>query len=439
MFSRFFKRTSRPKNTGGQFSARQVFQSFKPITELLEDRLQPSLIGSTTTLAAQYAPVASGVADQLTATISVPAGTTPTGTVAFSDFSNGVTTPLGTATVSQVSGSPATFAATLSATFTTEGAHELSAVYSGDNNFATSTGTTTVNDGTTNVNCEDLSLAPNSYWNGSDGLGGFNSGGAYFNNSYDPDYGSWSGWSYTNVNYTNPALYPNYPNDPDYTYQYGAYPGTAPGGSGNYAVAYCSNPDYGGVSPTITIPNGMQVQSAMFTNTTYAALSMLNGDPYAKQFGPDDWFLLTITGENASGNVVGTVPFYLAQNGSIVTTWQTANLTSLSTAKTLVFSETSSDTGEYGMNTPAFFAMDDLTLVPTVTATSSPLGPVISGTSVTFTATVTGSPSVGTVTFYAGPNLTNPIVRAGQRGQRLGRLCRHDHLTGRHGRHHRGL
>ena len=42
-------------------------------------------------------------------------------------------------------------------------------------------------------------------------------------------------------------------------------------------MAVRGRPSYGGVLPTITIPAGMQVQSAMFTNTTYAALSMLDG------------------------------------------------------------------------------------------------------------------------------------------------------------------
>ena len=122
-------------------------------------------------------------------------------------------------------------------------------------------------------------------------------------------------------------------------------------------------PVCGGTLPTITIPNGMQVQSAMFTNTTYAALSMLYGDEYAKQFGPSDWFKLTIIGEDASNNVVGSVDFYLAQNGSIVNTWQLVDLSSLSGARTLEFDLSSTDNDPiYGMNTPAYFAMDDLKL-----------------------------------------------------------------------------
>ncbi len=65
--------------------------------------------------------------------------------------------------------------------------------------------------------------------------------------------------------------------------------------------------------------------------------------------------------------MLGSVHFYLAQNGSIVNAWQSVNLSSLSAARTLVFNLTSSDTDPiYGMNTPAYFAMGDLTLLSSV-------------------------------------------------------------------------
>jgi hypothetical protein len=100
---------------------------------------------TTTAVTASTSPVATGVADTLTATITVPNGTAPTGTVTFMD---GATT-LGKGTVSQVvvnhQGSPLiTFVATLPATFSTIGSQSISAIYSGDTNFATSTGTATV-------------------------------------------------------------------------------------------------------------------------------------------------------------------------------------------------------------------------------------------------------------------------------------------------------
>lgn len=43
------------------------------------------------------------------------------------------------------------------------------------------------------------------------------------------------------------------------------------------------------------------------------------------------------------------------------------------------------------------------------TVTSSPAGPIGASTPIIFTATIPGSPSTGTVSFFAGPGLTNPI------------------------------
>ncbi len=97
-------------------------------------------------LSAAPSPVATGVNVTLSATLtSVPAGTTPTGTVTFNDGS----TTLGPGTIAQtivnVSGSPViAFVASFTTVFTTAGTHDLSAVYSGDTNFATATGTTSL-------------------------------------------------------------------------------------------------------------------------------------------------------------------------------------------------------------------------------------------------------------------------------------------------------
>jgi hypothetical protein len=219
------------------------------------------------------------------------------------------------------------------------------------------------------VNFADLALAPNSYWNGSDNSGGFTSGGVTFANSF-MDWGggstSWSGFSYSNVNDTA---------TPGFGNQYAAYPGTAPGGGGIYAVG-CVSLDWMTNAP-IPIVATLQTPSVLgtvaITNATYAALSMKYGDSFAKKFGgptgnDPDWFLLTINGEDAAGNQTGSVNFYLADycsaNKYIVDTWQTVDLSSLGTVKTLEFTLSSSDNGQFGMNTPAYFALDDLTVVP---------------------------------------------------------------------------
>ena len=225
------------------------------------------------------------------------------------------------------------------------------------------------------VHFEDKTLGANSFYNGNTGTtnsDGWVSGGAKFNNNYDTSFGGfWDGWSYSNVNNTTTAGFLN---------QYAAYTGTGLGGSGNYAVAFQSFPQ-----SYIDLPSDMRAQSAWFTNTTYAALSMLNGDSFAKKFGgasgnDADFFKLTIRGYDdlaTSGNLTGTKDFYLADyrfdNNAldyVVSTWQEVDLSGLGNAKSIGFSLTSSDNGGFGMNTPAFFAMDNLSLTAVPEPTS---------------------------------------------------------------------
>jgi hypothetical protein len=193
------------------------------------------------------------------------------------------------------------------------------------------------------------------YWYGSDRTGGFVSGGVTFKNSYsyDEDYKieSWSGWSYSNTSDVTTAGFTN---------QFSAYTGvdhtTDPGT--NYAVYGLPWP----LTPTLTLAPNTTAKSVWLTNTTYAALSMLNGDSFARKFGDSDWFKLTILGDNGS-----SVEFYLADyrfsdnsQNYIVDKWTQVDLRGLGDARTLTFELSSSDEGEYGMNTPAYFAMDDL-------------------------------------------------------------------------------
>ncbi len=201
------------------------------------------------------------------------------------------------------------------------------------------------------------------YWNGSDASGGFVSQGVQFLNYYDSGYSSWNGWAYSNTTDTTTAGFTN---------QYSAFRGGAYSGT-NYGVYYAPWTP----TETVTAAAGGTFQGMYVTNTTYAALSMLNGDSFAKKFGgasgnDPDWFLLTITGKNAGGAAIGTVDFYLADyrfadNASdyIVDDWTPVDLTSLGdNVRGLEFALTSSDVGGYGMNTPAYFAMDSLTVVP---------------------------------------------------------------------------
>ena len=199
------------------------------------------------------------------------------------------------------------------------------------------------------ANFDDLSLGANSYWNGSDGTGDFVSGSAVFNNNYDSTYHSWDGWAYSNKSDTT---------TPGWTNQYSAITGAAQSGS-NYGINFMG----WGESPSMTLSIASIIEGIYVTNTTYAYLAMKNGEGPATKFDDEDWFKLTITGKDESGSSTGTINFFLADAGHIVNTWEYVNLSTLGAIKSLEFSLSSSDNDPvYGMNTPAYFAMD--TVVP---------------------------------------------------------------------------
>ena len=99
---------------------------------------------------------------------------------------------------------------------------------------------------------------------------------------------------------------------------------------------------------------------------------MTLGDGFGKKFSTGDFFELKIfgySGLNGTGTQVGEVDFFLANytsaNSLPVDVWTLVNLTSLADAQSLGFDYASSDVGQFGINTPEFFAMDDLTLSTT--------------------------------------------------------------------------
>jgi hypothetical protein len=99
---------------------------------------------------------------------------------------------------------------------------------------------------------------------------------------------------------------------------------------------------------------------------------MRDGDPYAKKFGGEsgndpDWFKLTIEGFNSDNQSTGKIDVLLADftdpnnaNDYILDTWKWVGLESLGRIAKLQFSVSSSDNGLWGMNTPAYFCIDNL-------------------------------------------------------------------------------
>ncbi|MDR3235473.1 MAG: DUF4988 and DUF4465 domain-containing protein [Prevotellaceae bacterium] len=102
-------------------------------------------------------------------------------------------------------------------------------------------------------------------------------------------------------------------------------------------------------------------------NSTYAYLSMTTGDWAAKQFSyaDHDWFKLVIEGFDKHDVSTGTLDVYLADfrephSPGIAADWMRVDLSPLGSVSTLKFDLQSSDTGAYGMNTPAYFCFDNL-------------------------------------------------------------------------------
>lgn len=190
----------------------------------------------------------------------------------------------------------------------------------------------------------------------------FESGSASFLNR-NVDYGGsafWSGFAYSN---TTDVITGGFEN------QYSAFPGGGANGSANYAVSF----DHG-ARIELSAPTAME--SVMLTNTTFTVLSMLNGDAFAKKFGGPsgddaDFFELIIAGEDSIGNEISSISFYLADfrdsnnsNDYIVDDWQTVSLLSLGVVDALSFSYRSSDLSNGFINTPKYFALDNLRPVP---------------------------------------------------------------------------
>jgi hypothetical protein len=220
------------------------------------------------------------------------------------------------------------------------------------------------------VGFEDLILYPNTYWNGSSRAGSFTSGGVTFPNSYDTAYGSWEGFAYSNVQDSS---------TPGWGNQYAARPGTGYNGSANYAVGY--QPYVGNFEISLVGISNFAGRGLHVANTTYVALDMQNGSGFSKKFGgangtEADWFRLTVRGL-LGGSETGAVDFYLADfrfansaDDYILNSWAFVDLTALGNVDKISFALTSSDTGDYGMNTPAYFALDNLGGVPEPSSTS---------------------------------------------------------------------
>lgn len=212
---------------------------------------------------------------------------------------------------------------------------------------------------------EDFELPPDSMYNGKDGAGGFLSGDIWFPNEFTFEYNFWSGFSVSSMRDTITAGYDN---------QYSAITAGGVDDSQNYAVAYFPG------ELNLELNEPVLVEGFFITNSVYSYMDMKYGSGFTKKFGgPDgtdsDFFKLIVTGIDEEGKETGNVEFLLAdfsfdnhEEDYIVDDWVWFDLTPLGKVSELSFSMASSDTGAFGINTPAYFCMDNFTTAGTATA-----------------------------------------------------------------------
>lgn len=219
------------------------------------------------------------------------------------------------------------------------------------------------------IGFDSYTLGVDTFDNQANNQGYFEFDGIRFENYYDVTYNYNTGFSITNKE-----------NDSTGNFTNGHSAITASGyNSANYAMFYGS----GGIDF-----NGLNrgIQGLYVTNGTYAFYSMLEGDAYGKKFGDtvnangvsdgtngEDFFKVIFTGISTTGDTIGQVEFYLADyrfandaDDYIVDDWTFVDLTSfnslIASLARIDIDFESSDNGMFGMNTPAYVGIDQVTL-----------------------------------------------------------------------------
>lgn len=122
---------------------------------------------------------------------------------------------------------------------------------------------------------------------------------------------------------------------------------------------------YGESACSLTMSDGLdhKVKSAWFNMNSYPYYSVECGDAYARAFHNGDKYTLTVHGVSATGNETSVEVVLASYNDGDLTInrgWKEVDLSALGAVNQIYFTMSSTDSGEWGMNTPAYFCMDKL-------------------------------------------------------------------------------
>ena len=182
-----------------------------------------------------------------------------------------------------------------------------------------------------------------------------------FSNSFEDEFSSYTGFAISNVVDQTTVGFGN---------QFAAFPGSGSGGSTNYLISFGDGAN---------LAASLLIDSIDITNTTYAALAVLGDDGFGSISGPleesQGFFDLIIQGNNPSAGLqqmVVSLANYREGNNVLLDTWQTLDVSELESTE-LTFSFDGSDASGPFLNTPTYFALDNVTLAAVPEPSSSML------------------------------------------------------------------
>jgi len=209
--------------------------------------------------------------------------------------------------------------------------------------------------------------------NGKNSLKNYESDFASFQFDWDTSYGGYwaKNWAASRVIYnkeeTSDFAKHLYAAKPGYGCQSPDYDFASHSGSKNVFLVGQNNSGFRLMTP---IDGSLQVVQLRISNSIYAYNSMKFGDFVGKKFSAaeKDSFVLIITGfsnevKKFSKRVyLADYRFADTNKNFMLDTWQIVKFNQNETADSLSFTLVSSDNGQFGMNTPAFFVMDNVTV-----------------------------------------------------------------------------
>jgi hypothetical protein len=207
---------------------------------------------------------------------------------------------------------------------------------------------------------EEISM-PDTFRNGQDGTESFELDPISFPVVYDFDFDIWSGqWALSS---DTDSVTPNFTN---------LYGSRAGGGAEGSDVFMVGQSPFGAENLQFTSATPISLQSVDITNSTYAYFVIKDGNQFSKAFGgpsgdDPDYFFIRWKGY-LQGQLTDSVDIYLADyrfsdnsQDYILEDWTSFNLEALGAVDQVEVEFYSSDTGEFGINTPLFFNLDNLT------------------------------------------------------------------------------